>query len=119
VVCGAASIGLRSATTRRGAFCRLRGILRTGATALFFFSPVLLGATVLLKEELFDEHTDQVKEVAHSPLTVAGATCPAGTPAWNEQTGSVFDRHLLSGRHMRRTSGEIHIRPVTHRHFIC
>lgn len=74
---------------------------------------------MLLKEELFDEHTDQVKEVAHSPLTVAGATCPAGTPAWNEQTGSVFDRHLLSGRHMRRTSGEIHIRPVTHRHFIC
>jgi hypothetical protein len=57
------------------------------------------------------KHTDQVKEVTHSPLTVAGATFPAGTPAWYEQTGGVSDRHLLSGRHMRRTSREIHIPP--------
>jgi hypothetical protein len=73
----------------------------------------------LLKEELFDEHADQVEEVTHSPLTVAGATCPVGTPACYEQTGNVSDRHLLSSRHLRRSSREIHIRPVTPRYFIC
>ena len=65
------------------------------------------------------KHTDQVKEVTHSPLTVAGATFPAGTPAWYEQTGDVSDRHLLSGRHMRRTFTGNPYPPVTPRHFIC
>lgn len=74
---------------------RLKGVLRTGVTTLFFFSPVLLGAVTLLEGELFDEHTVQVEESTHGPLTVASAAFPAGSVAKYEQTGSMFNQHIL------------------------
>jgi hypothetical protein len=87
---------------------RLNGVLRLGATVLFFFSPVLLGAMTLLREELFDEQTVQVEESTRGPITVAGATFPPGSLATYEQTGSMFGQHVLSGRHTRRALLEIH-----------
>jgi hypothetical protein len=89
-------------------FHRLKRILRIGLTTLFFFSPVLLGAITLLREELFDEQTVQVEETTQGPLTVASATFPAGSVATYEQTGSTFDQRLLAGRHTRRVLLEIH-----------
>ncbi|HEX7934055.1 MAG TPA: hypothetical protein VF573_13410 [Paraburkholderia sp.] len=91
-------------------FRRLKGVLRIGVTAAFFLSPVLLGAVTLLKDELFDEHTVQVEESTQGPLTVAGATFPAGSVAKYEQTSSMFNQHILPGWHMRRALLEIHSR---------
>lgn len=87
---------------------RLKVVLRIVVTTLFFFSPVLWGGMILLREELFDEQTVQVKETTQGPLKVAGATFPAGSTVWYDQTGSVFDQHVLSGRHTRRALREIH-----------